>query len=143
MFNSVKSEHDSSRVYLWLVIIVLFFLFWLAVRWLEEPPVRFESTPTPIVSVNGRQYSVFYNKGVFSPTILRIRLGDVVRFLNSSPEQKFLLVAQSAGGEVILKSDKIIMPGESWLALFGELGIFTYHNELRPQESGTIVVQAR
>src|SRR3989344_2179663 len=74
-----------------------------------------------------RTYSVFYRAGVFSPTNLRIRVGDTVKFENSGLIAIRIISDNNENGYIILPGlDSIneILPAESFSYTFSTSGIF-------------------
>ena len=100
-------------------------------------------SPEPDESTQSRIYTVSYKGGVFSPTNLRIRSGDTVRFKNDAflpihiasdtePIQYFLPGFDSLGD---------VPAGSYFTFTFAAKGIFGYHNVKDPEEKGVIIVR--
>lgn len=134
----------------WLLIVLVLVLLALAVNMFKQPIIPDTSSnigsslpePTPSAK-QPRVYTVSYRNGVFSPTNLRIHAGDTVRFKNEGifptkvvsdphPEHNGLVGFDSVGD----------IPQNSFFSFtFAARGIFGYHNEKEPNESGTIIVR--
>jgi len=94
---------------------------------------------------------VTYTASGFSPNTLTIEKGTVVTFKNSSGND--VRVASiphpihdsypTRGGCVSSTFDSCnnIAPGQSWSFQFDIIGTWGYHDHLRPNTSGTIIVQ--
>ena len=99
--------------------------------------------PTPSESRMSRIYTVSYKNGVFSPTNLRIHVGDTVRFRNDG------LIAIRVASDPhplhngLLGFDSIgDIPAESYFSFtFATKGVFGYHNEKNLNETGAIIVR--
>ena len=133
----------------WLLIVLVLFLTALSIRLLQKR----DTTDSPEVSPGPqatdssdsqipRVYNVSYKGGVFSPTNLRIRAGDTVRFKNdgffaihiaSDPDQNNLPGLDSVGE---------IPQGSYFSFTFTAKGIFGYYNKNgTSQEKGTVIVR--
>lgn len=78
-----------------------------------------------------RQYLVVYTNGVFSPTNLRVRIGDAVSFQNESAAPIRLEEFRS----------EVIASKSSFLYTFVSEGTFAYANAMHPDERGIITVR--
>lgn len=129
----------------WLLIILFLILLAASVSYLgERRPIGNNEPIIPNAdSRTPRVYTVSYKSGVFSPTNLRIHAGDTVRFKNegffgirivSDPHPKHSdLPGLDSIGDI---------PQNSYFSFtFSSKGIFGYHNENSPEESGTIIVR--
>ncbi len=129
----------------WMLIILTLVLFGLAVSMLGRPqnPSAESPTPTETVSIQttpSRIYTVSYKNGVFSPTNLRIHAGDTVRFKN---EGIFPIRIVSGPDSSLVGFDSVgdIPQGSYFSFTFAAKGIFDYHNDRNPKETGTIIVR--
>jgi len=86
---------------------------------------------------DSRTYSVDYKNGTFSPTNLRIRSGDTVRFENSSIFPIFIISGDLPG----LNSMGDIPTGGVFSYTFANDGIFSYYNKNDSQETGQVIVR--
>jgi|SRR3989344_306784 len=133
---------------LWLfIILVLVGFVWAVLYFGRSNPLlanngqAFSSRQT-----NARQprtYTVFYGLGVFSPTNIRVHVGDSVRFQNDS-KTPIRVVSDSLNGVPDLAGfDSIgeIPPDSVFSYTFGQAGIFGYHNVKNPNEEGTVIVR--
>ena len=133
----------------WLLILLVMMLMGLAVTVLggNELPLQEgvsvispELTPDTYVP---RIYSVSYKNGVFSPTNLRIHAGDTVRFKNDGIFAIHVITDPHSQHDDLLGFDSVgDIPQNSYFAFtFSGKGTFGYHNERKPQETGTIIVR--
>lgn len=141
----LELSHDTGLS--WLLIMLVLFLLALAIfvfgstEQSAGPLVSGSVTPTE--SRAARIYTVSYRNGVFSPTNLRIKAGDTVRFHNDGllsihvasdrqPENAYIAGFDSVGD----------MPGGSYFSFtFAVRGTFGYHNDKNPNETGVIIVR--
>ncbi len=129
----------------WMLIILTLVLFGLAVSMLGRPQNPGADLPTPTETVSteikpSRIYTVSYKSGVFSPTNLRIHAGDTVRFKNDGI---FSIRIVSGPDSSLVGLDSIgdIPQGSYFSFTFAAKGIFDYHNDKNPKETGTIIVR--
>ena len=140
-----QTHHDSGLF--WVLIILVMVLLVVSLSIFGPTPPESQAgatvTPTPLESQQSRVYTVSYRAGVFSPTNLRIHAGDTVRFRNDGilpirivtdpyPEDNGLVGFDSIGD---------VPPGSYFAFTFAARGIFGYHNEHSPDETGTIIVR--
>ena len=131
----------------WLFILLFLILLSAAVLYFSQGGKNLiGSLPTPtntIASRPSRTYSVYYDRGVFSPTNLRIHAGDTVRFENDNtlPIRVVTDPHPAHNGLVGFDSASEIRNKESFTYIFNAVGIFSYHNERNPNETGTIIVR--
>ena len=87
--------------------------------------------------------AVSYTAAGFSPAVLHVNVGTKVTFTNDSGEN--LWVASNPHPSHTdysgFDSLKALKHGETYTFTFNRLGTFGYHNHLRPQMMGTIVVE--
>lgn len=132
---------------LWLLIILVLVGFAAAATYLgRESRELAKNLPT----VNGdssqrqsRVYTVYYGLGVFSPTNIRIHIGDSVKFQNDS-DRSIKVVSDSTGGTLDLPgfdSGGDVPSGGSFSYTFNKEGIFGYHNVKNSAEEGTVIVR--
>jgi len=129
----------------WMLIILTLVLFGLAVSVLGGSQNLGTDLLTPSESSSpevkpSRVYTVSYKSGVFSPTNLRIRAGDTVRFKN---EGIFPIRIVSGPDSVLVGLDSVgdVPQGSYFAFTFAAKGIFDYHNDRSPKETGTIIVR--
>ncbi len=90
-----------------------------------------------------RTYTVFYGLGVFSPTNIRIHVGDSVRFQNDS-NTPVRVISDSTNNILDLAGfDSIgdIPPDGVFTYTFSQAGIFGYHNAKNSSEEGAVIVR--
>ncbi len=129
----------------WMLIILTLVLFGLAVSMLGKSQNISGDLPTPTETVPAeikpsRIYTISYKSGVFSPTNLRIRAGDTVRFKN---EDIFPIRIVSGPDSSLVGLDSVgdIPQGSYFSFTFAAKGIFDYHNDRNTKETGTIIVR--
>ncbi len=129
----------------WMLIILVLVLFGLAVSMLGRSQNSSVDLPTPTGTVSSeikpsRIYTISYKSGVFSPTNLRIRAGDTVRFKN---EGIFPIRIVSGPDSSLVGLDSVgdIPQGSYFSFTFAAKGIFDYHNDRNTKETGTIIVR--
>lgn len=135
-------EHHK-RPYLWMLILLFLLLMVLAVGIFSEPtaPVA-TGTVTPTPSREPRVYTVIYRSGIFSPTNLRIRAGDTVRFRNDTASE-VRIVADLRAGQQNPEFDSIgpIPTGGTFSYTFAKVGLFGYHDYDDENHTGVIIVR--
>ena len=90
-----------------------------------------------------RTYTVFYGLGVFSPTNIRIHVGDSVRFQNDSNASMHVVSDSTNSALDLAGFDSIgeVPPKSVFTYTFSQAGIFGYHNAKNPNEEGTVIVR--
>lgn len=90
-----------------------------------------------------RTYTVYYGLGVFSPTNIRIHVGDSVRFQNDSNAPIRIVTDLTNNVPDLAGFDSVgDIPSESVFTFtFGQAGTFGYHNVYNPNEEGTVIVR--
>ncbi len=129
----------------WMLIILTLVLFGLAVSMLGKSQNPGADLPTPTETASAevkpsRIYTISYKGGVFSPTNLRIRAGDTVRFKNDGI---FGIRIVSGPDSSLAGLDSIgdIPQGSYFSFTFAAKGIFDYHNNNNLKETGTVIVR--
>lgn len=90
-----------------------------------------------------RVYTVFYGLGVFSPTNIRIHVGDSVRFQNDG-KSAIRIISDATNGAIDLPGfDSVgeVQPEGVFTYTFSRDGIFGYHNVRNSVEEGTVIVR--
>ena len=133
---SADYDFQPNKGAIWLVIILVLIGFVSAVLYFNS------KNPVPIAGNsqvlsgrlnNARQpriYTVFYGLGVFSPTNLRIHIGDSVRFQNDS-NVPIHVISDSTDNDLDLPGfDSVgdVPPKGVFTFTFSQAGIFGYHN---------------
>lgn len=140
-----EPQQPRPRLHFWPLIILTIALLALAIATLGDRSIP-EGTPEPSSSVSenrdARVYSISYRFGVFSPTNLRIHVGDTVRWKNDSP-LPIRVVAQLQSGQQTPEFDSMgpIQPDSYFSYTFGTTGVFGYTNGSNENESGVIIVR--
>lgn len=95
------------------------------------PPITSKNERTP------RVYTVFYRTGTFSPTNIRIRAGDTVRFENHSLFSVHILSNDLIGFDSIGS----VPAGGVFAYTFTVPGIFNYFNKKNIDQNGKVNVR--
>jgi plastocyanin len=144
----MEPSEQKQTGFFWLLIILVLIGFAAAAMFFErgnkdlvaaiQSPV---SRPTP--SRQARVYTVYYGLGIFSPTNIRIHVGDSVRFQNDSDFPISIVSDRTNGLPDLAGFDSIgdVPPGSAFSFTFSEAGIFGYHNGKDPAEEGTVIVR--
>lgn len=140
-----RSDQTDSKGLAWVLVLILLLLMSAAVLYFNDvnsSPDSLASTAKP-ASRPARLYSVFYSGGVFSPTNLRIHAGDTVRFQNTSPAPMGVISDPHPAHNNLmgLNSAGQILPQGFFAYTFADPGIYGYHNELNPNQTGVIIVR--
>ncbi len=128
----------------WIFIILILGLFVVSVMFFTQGQ-KFEladrdstlSTLSQSGERDSRVYTVTYRNGVFSPTNLRIHLGDTVRFKNDDLFSIRVISENLPGFDSI----GVIPRGGVFSYTFSSRGIFQYYNERNSDEAGTVIVR--
>lgn len=138
----------KSKGITWLFIILVLIGFAVAVMYFSRnnPLLANNGQIASSPQINTRQprtYTVFYGLGVFSPTNIRIHVGDSVRFQNDG-NIPMRVVSDSTRGILDLAGfDSVgeIPLGGIFSYTFSQVGIFGYHNVRNADEEGTVIVR--
>ncbi len=133
---------------IWFIIILVLLAFALAVIYFSRgnPDLTNSGQPSPGRSATSRQprvYTVFYGLGVFSPTNIRIHVGDSVRFQNDTKSTMRIVSDATNGVPDLAGFDSVgeIQASGVFTYTFTDSGIFGYHNIENPTEEGTVIVR--
>ena len=143
--SAIKTGPDRHNpAVFWILTIVMLLLLAGAIQMLGDTRDLSSNIPTvtPEIKKEPRFYTVTYKSGVFSPTNLRIRAGDTVRFKNES-FFGIRVIADIQGASKIPLFDSVgdIPQGSYFSYTFSEKGIFGYYNDKKPEEAGAIIVR--
>jgi plastocyanin len=138
--------HDRGTT--WIFIILVLIVFAVAVTYFSRnnPDLKVVPNQSAVIVTPSRSpkiYTVFYQLNIFSPTNLRIHVGDSVKFQNNS-NQPFRVVSDSVRGVSILTGfDSVgdVQPNGAFTYTFAGAGIFGYHNARNAEETGTVIVK--
>lgn len=142
-----EKPHISDTGISWMLIIFVLIMlaFAVTVFGAREPVEQvLAGTPTPTTTERpSRTYTVSFKAGVFSPTNLRIRSGDTVRFRNDGILSIRIISDPHPTHDALPGFDSVgdIPPGGAFSYTFALKGTFGYHNEKNPEEAGTIIVR--
>lgn len=143
-----SDEQKSTGGLVWLLIILVLIGFAAAAMYFErnnQDLIAVIQSPSnhPTPSRQARVYTVYYGLGVFSPTNMRIHVGDSVKFQNDS-DSPIRIVSDLTNGVPDLagfESVGDVPPGSAFSFTFSESGIFGYHNGRIQTEEGTVIVR--
>ena len=144
------SDSDSQpKVAIWFIIILVLLGFALAVMYFSRGNSDLitsggqPSPSRPAASRQPRVYTVFYGLGVFSPTNIRIHVGDSVRFQNDSKSTMRIVSDSTNGIPDLAGFDSVgdVQAGGVFTYTFSTAGIFGYNNVKDPVEEGTVIVR--
>lgn len=137
----------SPKAFLWLLIILVLIGFAVAATYLGRESRELAKT-LPAVNGNSspkqaRVYTVYYDFGVFSPTNIRVHVGDSVKFQNDSknPVRIYSDVINGTPTLPGFDSSGDVPPGSAFSFTFTKEGIFGYYNVKNPSEEGTVIVR--
>lgn len=133
----------------WLMIIAALILLGTAVTIFGPtsngggPTVNGSITPSPTETRQPRIYTVSYKNRVFSPTNLRIHVGDTVRFRNDSLVSMRIVSELPPTGSEAPGFDSVgeIPNGSFFAVTFAVKGTYNYHNARNTGEVGSIIVR--
>ncbi len=143
----MESSEQKPNGLIWLLIILVLTGFAAATMYFEQDTQGLAAIqspanyPTP--SRQARVYTVYYGLGVFSPTNIRIHVGDSVKFQNDSKSPIRIVSDLTNGVPDLAGFDSIgdVPPDSAFSFTFSEAGIFGYHNGRNPAEEGTVIVR--
>jgi hypothetical protein len=144
----MEAGEPKPNSILWLLIILVLAVFSAAAMYFGSDNKDLSSTIRPSVNLSSssrqpRLYTVYYSLGVFSPTNIRIHVGDSVKFQNDSI-LPIRIVPDPFGGAWELASFNSIndIPPKGYFTFtFTEPGTFGYRNARNPSEKGTVIVR--
>jgi plastocyanin len=97
--------------------------------------------PTPTPSRIAREYTVFYQGGVFSPTNMHIHQGDSVKFQNNANTPIYIAHTRTSTDAIGLDSGGAITPNNSFTYTFNDEGVFSYYNNFNDTQRGSVIVR--
>lgn len=132
----------------WLMIIAALILLGAAVTIFGPtsgggPVASGSITPSTTETPQPRIYTVSYKNRVFSPTNLRIHVGDTVRFRNDSLVSMRIVSELPPTGSDAAGFDSVgeIPNGSFFAVTFAVKGTYNYHNARNTGEVGSIIVR--
>ena len=127
-------DEPKSSGWMWLAIMGMTVMFVGAILvFTENGSLPTTNLQTAQTSRPPRLYRVYYTKGVFSPTNLRIQVKDSVAFRNNSQQVIALDGAFGASGD--------LAPAAVFTHVFTEAGTYDYYNTDDITQKGTIIVR--
>ena len=144
----MSDSNFQPKGVLWLFIILVLVIFTAAVMYFSRKSPELANNGQVLSGrlTNARQprtYTIFYGLGVFSPTNIRIHVGDSVRFQNDSNAPMRIISDSTNGIPDLVGFDSVgeIPLGSIFTYTFSQDGIFGYHNARNPAEEGTVIVR--
>jgi hypothetical protein len=144
----METDEPKPSGTIWLFVILILASFAAAVMYFgrgsKDLTITVQSSihrPTP--TRQPRLYTVYYSLGVFSPTNIRIHVGDSVKFRNDSNFPIRIVPDHSGGVQELAGLDSVndISSNGFFTFTFTESGTFGYCNGKNPTEKGTIIVR--
>lgn len=144
----MESSEPKPNGVMWLLIILVLIGFAAAAMYfgrgkqgLVAADQSSAARPTP--TRQARVYTVYYGLGVFSPTNIRVHVGDSVKFQNDSSSPIRIVSDYTDGQPDLAGFDSVgdIPPKSAFAYTFSKTGIFGYHNAKNPSEEGTVIVR--
>ncbi len=144
----MESDESKPSSILWLFIILILAGFAAVTMYFGKSNEDLAAVVQPSVSRptparQPRLYTVYYGLGVFSPTNIRIHVGDSVKFQNDSNVPIRIVSDRSGSVPELSGLDSVndIPSKDSFTFTFTESGTFGYHNGRNPSEEGTVIVR--
>lgn len=140
-----ESQGPSGKI--WLFIILVLALAVAAVAFWSGRDKNFINSkdnlvaPTPLWQA--RVYTVFYDLDVFSPTNIRIHVGDTVKFQNNSKKSIRVITDYISNKPELPGFDSAgdVAPDGAFSFTFINPGIFGYHNYYDSTQNGVVTVR--
>lgn len=135
-------RRQEAKPHLWPLIFLACIVLALAVSLLGDQSQGEQVailTPTP--EREARTYLVSYRYGVFSPTNLRIHVGDTVRWRNDDNAAVSIAAQLVPGQRAPLFASGQLLSDKEFSFTFAVPGVFGYENVDIPRESGVIIVR--
>ena len=100
-------------------------------------------TPTPTPTPAAMIHTVSYTSSGYSPSVVTIRAGDTVKFVNNSSNNMWPASDPHPTHTNYPEFDPMtsISPGGQWSFTFSKPGTWGYHDHLTPGKTGTVIVQ--
>ncbi len=138
-----SDPENHARPHLGALILCVLLLLALAVAVLgTDAPAEPAPTASATPQRESRTYTVTYRFEVFSPTNLRVHVGDTVRFQNDS-SGPIRIIGDVQVGKRVPEFDSValIEPDDYFSYTFARAGVFGYHTEADPNQAGVIIVR--
>lgn len=142
-FLTHSDNEPKPKGYFWLIIIFLLTVLSVSITFFNRgnkydlSVLAGPSQPAKNQERAPRIYTVSYKSGIFSPTNIRVRAGDTVRFENHSLFGIRVLSDDLTGFDSIGP----VPAGGVFTYTFTVRGIFSYFNEKEPEQLGKVVVR--
>lgn len=87
--------------------------------------------------------TVIYNDEGFSPKEISVKIGQTVQFVNKSSDNMWVASDDHPTHKKLPEFDnkKTVGNGESYEFIFTKAGKWSYHNHIKPNAIGTIIVE--
>lgn len=87
--------------------------------------------------------TVIYNDEGFSPKEIGVKVGQTVQFVNKSSDNMWVASDDHPTHKKLPEFDnkKTVGSGESYEFIFTKAGEWSYHNHIKPNAIGTIIVE--
>ncbi len=146
--NLMESDEPKPSGIIWLFIILVLVGFAAATIYFgrgnkDLTAAVQPSADLPASTRQPRVYTIYYGLGVFSPTNIRIHVGDSVKFQNDSNMPIRVVSDRASGVPELAGFDSVsdMPPNDSFTFTFTKSGTFGYHNGKNPNEEGTVIVR--
>lgn len=139
-----KEPQPNGAIWLLIMIVSVMFAGALIYFGRDNPQIASpQATPIATPIHKPRLYLVSYGLGIFSPTNIRIHVGDSIKFQNDSKDPVRIVSASASGAVGLPGLDSLVgvLPGSSFAFTFNKAGTFGYHNAQQPDEEGTVIVK--
>lgn len=86
---------------------------------------------------------VTYSDSGFAPKEILVSSGQTVRFVNESKDNMWVASAVHPGHTILPEFDdkKAVGAGENYEFTFTKIGKWNYHNHIKPNATGTVIVE--
>lgn len=142
-----EKEPQNPSGAIWLLIVLVLILLIGAVSFWSSRDANFLASKDkiifPIPSRQPRTYTIFYDLNVFSPTNIRIHVGDTVKFQNND-KNSIRVVTDSSNNKPDLPGfDSVgdVPENGAFSFTFSKSGIFGYHNLYDNTQKGSVIVR--
>lgn len=138
-----NNNEPKPKGYFWLIIVLLLAALSISVTFFSRgnrydlSALAGQPQPTKEAERAPRIYTVSYKNGTFSPTNIRIKAGDTVRFENHGLFGIRILSDDLTGFDSIGP----VPAGGVFTYTFTSRGIFTYFNEKESEQTGKVIVR--
>ncbi len=114
-----------------------------------------QESAMPAPDVEPSQFTVSFTDDGFSPRSLVVPAGTAVTFANNASRGMWVAsdvhplhtlypgtdIKNCGAKSEMFDACRVVNPGERWTFVFGEPGVWGYHNHIQASETGTILVE--